>query len=100
MVATDYRPLEAVFKKDIFEVPNPRLPRICEKFAEYNMVVKWVPGKSHHIVDAVSRAPLFAGPADEDNELAIGTTRTCLTQVVEKNPELKIILNGLGCRLY
>ena len=26
------------------------------------MVVKWVPGKSHHVADALSRAPLFARP--------------------------------------
>ena len=58
-VATDHRPLEGVFKKDILEIPNPRLQRICEKLAEFNMVVKWVPGKSHHIADALSSAPLF-----------------------------------------
>ena len=46
-VATDHRPLEGVFKKDIFEIPNPRLQRIREKLAEFNMNVKWVPGKSH-----------------------------------------------------
>ena len=93
-VATDLRPLEGVFKKDIFEIPNPRLQRICEKLAEFNMIVKWVPGKSHHIADALSRAPLFAGPEEED-ELSINTARTCLTQVVEKNPELRVIPGGL-----
>ena len=61
---------------------------------KYNMVVKWVPGKSNHIADALSRAPLFTGPEEED-ELSIDTARTCLTQVVEKNPELKIILDSL-----
>ena len=47
-VATDHRPLEGIFKKDIFEIPNQRLQRILEKLAEFNMIVKWVPGKSHH----------------------------------------------------
>ena len=89
-VATDHRPLEGVFKKDIFEIPNPRLQRIREKLAEFNVIVKWVPGKSHHIADALLRA----GP-EEEEELSINTARTCLTQVVEKNPELRMILDGL-----
>ena len=92
-VATDHKPLEGVFKKDIFEIPNPGLQRIREKLAEFNMIVKWLPGKSHHIADALSRAPLFAGP-EEEEELSIDTARTCLTQVVEKNPELQMILDG------
>ena len=58
------------------------------------MIVKWVPGKSHHIADALSRAPLFAGP-EEEEVLSIDAARTCLTQVVEKNPELRMILDGL-----
>lgn len=40
-VATDHRPLEGVFKKDIFEMPYPRLQRIHEKLTKYNMDVKW-----------------------------------------------------------
>ena len=86
-VATDHRPLEGVFKKDIFEIPNPRLQRNREKLAEFNMNVKWVLGKSHHIADALSHAPLFSGP-EEEEELSIDMARTCLIQVVEKNPEL------------
>ena len=74
-VATDHRPLEGVFKKDISEIPNPQLQRIREKLAEFNMIIKWVPG-NHHITDALLRAPLFAGP--EEEELSIDTARTCL----------------------
>ena len=40
------------------------------------MIVKWVPGKSHHIADVLSRAPLFAGP-EEEEEFSIDTARTC-----------------------
>ena len=93
-VATDHRPLEGVFKKYIFGIPNPLHHRIREKLAEFNMIVKWEPGKSHHIADALSRAPLFAGP-EEEEESSIDTVRTCLTQVVEKKPELRMILDGL-----
>ena len=44
-----------------------------------------VPGKSHYMADALSRAPLFAGPNKDDDELAINTVKICLTQVVEEN---------------
>ena len=99
-VVTDHRPLEGVFKKDIFrEIPNPRLQRIREKLPEFNIIVKWVPGKSHHIADALSRAPLFSGP-EEEEELSIDTARTCLMQVVEKNPELRVILDGLDSEYF
>ena len=94
-VATDHRPFEGIFKKDLFEIPNPRLQRIREKLVEYNMVVKWVPGKSHFIADALSRAPLFSPPSHDEDEFTIDTARSCLTQLVGKNHELNLILDSL-----
>ena len=55
-----------IFKKDLFEVQNPRLQRMREKVLPYTFTLKWVAGKGHHIADALSRAPLFA-PADLDD---------------------------------
>ena len=34
-----------------------------EKVTSYNFTVIWTPGKNHHIVDALSRAPVF-GPCE------------------------------------
>ena len=64
-VATDYKPLEGIFAKDLYDIPNPRLQRLREKLVEY-FTVKWVPGKSHHIADALSCAPLFSPEETED----------------------------------
>ena len=64
---TDHRPLEGIFKKEIFEVENMRLQRIREKLAAYSFKVTWVKGKNHLIADALSRAPYFE--ASEENEL-------------------------------
>ena len=58
--------------KDIFDIGNPRLQRIQEKLLEYNFSVTWVPGKSHLIADALSRAPLFA--PEEVGDIAIDTS--------------------------
>jgi len=75
-VLTDHRPLVGVFQKEIFELPNPRLQRIREKLAHYSFDVSWVPGKTHYIADALSRAPFFEPVEQEDME--IDTARTCL----------------------
>ena len=41
-VATDNKPLEGIFAKDLYDIPNPRLQRLREKLVEYNFTVKWV----------------------------------------------------------
>ena len=92
-VATDHKPLEGVFKKDLFEVNNPRLQHIREKLLAYTFILKWVAGKSHHIADALSRAPLFQ-PADLD-DMIIDTARTCLVTVEGKRNELTAILDSM-----
>ena len=44
-VATDHKPLEGNFAKDLYDIPNPRLQRLSEKLVEYNFTVKWVSGE-------------------------------------------------------
>ena len=90
-VLTDHRPLEGVFQKDLYEQSNPRLQRIREKLGEYTFVVKWVPGKTHYIKDALSRAPLFA--ADDLSDMAIDTARTCLADTAK--PRLTEVLDAI-----
>ena len=92
-VATDHKPLEGVFKKDLFEVNNPRLQRIREKLLPYAFTLKWVAGKTHLIADALSWAPLFQ-PADLD-DMIIDTARTCLVTVEGKKSELTAILYSM-----
>ena len=72
-VVTDHKPLEVIFKKDLFDIGNPRLQRIREKLLEYNFTVTRVPGKGHLIANALSRAPLFA--PEEVEDITIDTTR-------------------------
>ena len=40
LVLTNHRPLEGIFQKDLFDLPSPRLQRMCEKVAMYNFVVQ------------------------------------------------------------
>ena len=85
-IYTDHRPLQGVFHKDIFDLASPRLQHLCEKIAMYSFQVCWVPGKTHLIADALSRAPLFA-PEELlglDNDTAI----SCLSQASLHTPHL------------
>ena len=75
-VLTDHRPLEGVFRKDLYNLPNARLMRMRETLSGYTFSVKWVPGKNHQIADALSPAPFFA--PEEENNITIDTAQTCL----------------------
>ena len=92
-VATDHKPLEGIFKKNLFEIPNPRLHRLREKSVEFSFMVKWVPGKTHHIADALSRAPLFS--PEETDDMRIDTVRAFLATTPGMANELDAILNAV-----
>ena len=58
-VWTDHRPLVGAFSKHLHLLQN--LMKMREKLTAYNFSVIWTLDKSHHIADALSRAPVF-GP--------------------------------------
>ena len=63
-ILTDHRPLVGTFQKPLADIANPRLLRYRESLMPYSFDVTWTPGKSHHIADALSRAPAFTPPED------------------------------------
>ena len=68
-VATDHRSLIGTFSKGISELINPRLQRLRENVSGYQFTVTYVPGKTHNIADALSRAPIFPGSDDLDIQI-------------------------------
>ena len=86
-------PLEGIFAKALYDIPNPRLQRLREKLVEYNFTVTWVPGKSHHIADALSRAPLFS--PEETDDMYIDSARAYMTQVPAMEQELNSVLDSI-----
>ena len=90
-IYTDHRPLQGVFQKDIFDLASPRLQRLREKIAMFSFQVCWVPGKTHLIADALSRAPLFS-PEDLSG-LEIDTAISCLSQTSQ--PTIRVIYNAI-----
>ena len=77
---TDHRPLEGVFRKILYDLPNARLMRMREKLSGYTFSVKWVPGKNHQIADALSQVPFFAPEVKEDITIDTALTCLCITQ--------------------
>ena len=58
-VWTDHKPLVGIFQKSICNLDNPRLMRMREKIMECTPDVKWVPGKTHYVANALSKSPMF-----------------------------------------
>lgn len=54
-VETDHKPLVAIFKKNLSEIPQ-RLQRMMLKLQQYDLSVSHVPGKHMYIADTLSRA--------------------------------------------
>ena len=54
-VMTNHKPLEGIFRNNLFDIVNPTLQRIWENVIEYCFTVTWVHRKSHLIDDALSR---------------------------------------------
>lgn len=54
-VITDHKPLEIIHKKPILRAPK-RLQRILMYLQEYDLIIKWQPGRQMLIADQLSRA--------------------------------------------
>jgi transposase InsO family protein len=65
-VVTDHKPLVPMFRKGLGDVENARVLRYREQLTQYSFEVQWVPGKTHEIADALSRAPIFDPPEEAD----------------------------------
>ena len=66
-VVTDHKPLVGTFVKPLSDIENARLLRYREKLAQFSFTVKFIEGKYHLIADAMSRAPVFDPPEEEDD---------------------------------
>ena len=90
-VHSDHRPLEAIMKKPLSQVP-PRLQRMLIRLQRYTLKVQYVPGKELYIPDTLSRASVALNHEDlkianelaEDSEVMINTLVTNLAISYER----------------
>ncbi|KAL1460274.1 hypothetical protein WDU94_012195 [Cyamophila willieti] len=54
-VQTDHLPLVSIFNKNLCNVPSSRLQRMKLQLAKYDLCVEYLPGKSMHVADLLSR---------------------------------------------
>ena len=52
--------------KNLDAITNMRIHRIMSKLIGYQFKVLWTPGKTHHIADILSRAPVFKPEENQD----------------------------------
>lgn len=52
---TDHKPLVAILKKDINQIPSDRLQKMRIKLLDYDIDLKYLKGKYMHIADLFSR---------------------------------------------
>ncbi|KAJ3649934.1 hypothetical protein Zmor_021650 [Zophobas morio] len=98
LVLTDHKPLLVILTtKEINKLSN-RLQRLRMRLLKFNYDVQYVPGKTFHVPDALSRAPLHEGDRDgdsalKDQEIYINAVLTelssssCSEEVVRKHQE-------------
>ena len=86
-VITDHKPLKGVFAKELPDIENTRLRRYRESLTGYNFDITWREGKTNHIADALSRAPVFP-PDETDTDGFVDVCRAVTTLRKEPDPIL------------
>ena len=78
-VQTDHKPLEALFRKPLFQAPQ-RLQRMMLRLQRYDLQVEYEPGKNLYIADTLSRAP------EGQNETAANSKDEFEVLIIENMP--------------
>lgn len=103
-VQTYHKPLDVIVKKPLHSVPT-RLQRILLKLQQYDLNVKYVPGKLLHVADVLSKAHLPKEASDLEEEfevhllLAVSENKMQeISRATENDANLRVvkslILNG------
>ena len=51
------------------DVTNPRLAKCRERMMPYAMSLRWVPGKTHYVADALSRSPMWDTMKEDEDPM-------------------------------
>ena len=71
-VFTDHKPLLGIMNgKNLDAINNTRIQRLLSKLLGYCYTVKWIPGKTQTIADALSRFPVFQPEKEEETDVLL-----------------------------
>ena len=78
-VVSDHRPLVGLVSKDSLDyLDNRRLVTLLDKVSGYDFEIVWVPGKTHCLADALSRAPV--DPPEQETSASADMIRAVTTR--------------------
>ena len=88
-VQSDHQPLSTIAKRSLSDAPR-RLQRMLLQLQRYDMRIEYLPGKSMHVADTLSRAPVHEDFSGQE-ELAESAQEVLATEIVREgisNPTL------------
>lgn len=65
IILNDHKPLESLLKKNIHDIPSPRLQRLKLKLLKYDIEFKYLKGKLMFIADLLSRSFMVNNEQDD-----------------------------------
>lgn len=92
-VQTDHKPIVSIMKKPICKIGSVRLQRLRLKLLKYSLNVYYVPGKSIHFADMLSRSSLKESSFDPEMLDMIHYVSKHLPMSDERKNELRIESN-------
>ena len=98
-VETDYKPLEAIFKKHLATAP-PRIARMMLRIQKYDVDIKYVQGKNVPLADALSRISPCPGDTIEGLDVSVhelhlhlNASPTRIAQIKEETAKDEVLLS-------
>lgn len=93
VVQTDHKPLLAIMSKPVSKVGSPRLRRLCLKLLNYNLELKYVPGKDIHFADMLSRNSLKVTESDPQMLEMVHSVSSYLPMSDERRKQFRLETN-------